>query len=330
MTDITKKSSHEKVIQLKGLDGSNPLAFLAALGTLRILNQAAETENIKMGWTQAGGNWNPLLHSDSYMDKDELVQILFNNAPNPINLLSHELLQKTAVTAKSWTNTLKFPYEAYRQYCRNAIKESNFSKREKTDAAAALGSDSTYITDKKVKRVKKTSLDFTAGNQSILKMMEEVVEQTKPAEIKQTLFNGFKYSKEITSLRWDPLDEKRQYALQAVDPTNSSGNPIQADAGANRLAIAGILELPLVPVGKRTNTIGIGFSKRGKYWVWPIWDKAISMDAVRSILKSFLSSIDSQSGKKSLRHRGIVQVYRSWIVMPSGRYRCFTPSDVLL
>src|SRR4051794_39113067 len=51
----------ENTILLSGLDGSNPLAFLAALGTLRTLSLALPDDRISMAWRIADGAWRPEL-----------------------------------------------------------------------------------------------------------------------------------------------------------------------------------------------------------------------------------------------------------------------------
>lgn len=58
---------------LSGLDGANPLAFLAALGTLAVL---AETEpQIKLGW-ESGARWVPYLVSPRPLEESELLKRL--------------------------------------------------------------------------------------------------------------------------------------------------------------------------------------------------------------------------------------------------------------
>src|SRR5262249_28324651 len=57
-------------LQLTGLDGSNPLAFLAAVGTLRLAAQAFDGR-ARMSWVQAG-RWIPLLHAPGGITADDL------------------------------------------------------------------------------------------------------------------------------------------------------------------------------------------------------------------------------------------------------------------
>ena len=54
-------------IELSGLDGSNPLGFLAALGTLAELS-ADPSMTYRMSWGTMSGIWRPRLHTNSPLD----------------------------------------------------------------------------------------------------------------------------------------------------------------------------------------------------------------------------------------------------------------------
>ena len=127
-------------------------------------------------------------------------------------------------------------------------------------------------------------------------------------------------------MRWDPVDEKRQYALQAVDPTNGSENPPLADPGANFLAVEG---LPLFPLIANHDASQPGFSddRKGRplFWRWPIWTKPLSLDSIRSVLVLQFDGSDALSANRR-SELGIAVIFQSGIVQPSGRYRCFTPA----
>lgn len=48
---------------LPGLDGTNPLGFLAALGILKLLTTEYESHEVTMSWSSKEGVWNPVLHN---------------------------------------------------------------------------------------------------------------------------------------------------------------------------------------------------------------------------------------------------------------------------
>ncbi len=57
---------------LEGLAGDNPLAFLAAMGTLRVLSQRWHDRRIRMSW-RCAGPWRPVLHIEGGCERTEVV-----------------------------------------------------------------------------------------------------------------------------------------------------------------------------------------------------------------------------------------------------------------
>jgi CRISPR-associated endonuclease/helicase Cas3 len=68
-------------IELTGLDGSNPLAFLAALGTLRLADHALEGR-AKLHWRREG-RWVPVLHLPPVSDLVECLHRLVHRVGDP-------------------------------------------------------------------------------------------------------------------------------------------------------------------------------------------------------------------------------------------------------
>jgi CRISPR-associated endonuclease/helicase Cas3 len=88
-------------VELTGLDGSNPLAFLAAVGTLRLADQAFDGR-ARLGWRRVG-RWVPVLYVP--IDNDELVGRLYPfvhrqpNADAAKNVKAREREYRTALKA---------------------------------------------------------------------------------------------------------------------------------------------------------------------------------------------------------------------------------------
>ena len=61
---------------LKGLDGSNPLGFLAAVGTLRAMTHASPASKWYLQWQMSDGAWTPKLLGDDPLSEDILVDLL--------------------------------------------------------------------------------------------------------------------------------------------------------------------------------------------------------------------------------------------------------------
>lgn len=62
---MTENKPEGKGLLLRGLDGSNPLAFLAAVGTLITVSNAQRENHVEMHWQQNSGGWRPVLKAAS-------------------------------------------------------------------------------------------------------------------------------------------------------------------------------------------------------------------------------------------------------------------------
>ena len=61
---------------LSGLDGGNPLAFLAAIGTLRAVTRAAPSAEWTLSWKMHDGHWSPVLGGSMPLKEDSLIELL--------------------------------------------------------------------------------------------------------------------------------------------------------------------------------------------------------------------------------------------------------------
>jgi hypothetical protein len=225
----------------------------------------------------------------------------------------------------SWQDKLQFPIPAFRDFCRAAASEPDCPRHE--FAAAWAGETAPARENDDIPLARKTRLDFTAGQQAFIKMLRALRKTTTPEDIQCALFEGWRYAPASTSMRWDPQDEKRQYAVQAVDPTNGAENPPLADAGANFLAVEAIPLFPLVP-DRWANQPGFDYAAEGQSFRWPLWRAPLSLDSIRSLLTLPLGDADRWPSTK--RHAlGLAAVFVSRVVQPSGRYRCFTPAQAV-
>lgn len=320
---------------LEGLDGSNPLAFLAALGTLRTLDLAWPERNVKMHWIEYGAAWRPVVRTEQQVKQDEVIEALHRHGSRPEDLVSYKLVEESeAASPKNkkgepkWRGRLRFPKKAFRRYCLSLQSDGKNENSRRHEFAAALATTADVETVDKKEVALRTRLDFTAGNQAFLEMIHEVIDSCSSTHLSQALFSQWDYQTGGLSLRWDPLDSSRQYALQAFDPTNSSKNPIRTMLGANRLAIEGLALYPLLPGEKTTYPPGFLRSQSQRFFRWPIWTVSLNTDIVRSILSSGQIMADVPD-RALLNEQGISELYESAIVQPSGRYRCFAPAEAL-
>lgn len=90
-------------IVMSGLDGGNPLGFLAAIGTFRTLSDAMPG-NVKMSWRQEMGGWRPCLviekSNDELIDQMEFADFLARLLGVPAKLPDDEILNQTKMLEK--------------------------------------------------------------------------------------------------------------------------------------------------------------------------------------------------------------------------------------
>jgi CRISPR-associated endonuclease/helicase Cas3 len=331
---VPSKSSvagkHRESICLSAVDGSNPLGFLAALGTLRILSGALPDHDLQMSWQQHSGAWRPVLSFTESLDETTILEALSTNGLKLERMFTPELLEKSKNDGPrnkkgepGWEDKLKFPVGHFREFCKAASAEpSPFAP-----FAAAWASELASKGEDEIQLARRTRFDFTAGNQAFIGMVRELHATCTKEDLRCSLFTGWRYSSTAVSMRWDILDEKRQYALQAIDPTNNSKNPPLADAGANFLAVEALPLFPMAPE-RRSSQPGFDRDEDGRSWSWPIWTSPLELDAIRSLLTLPFGSRDEWPAAER-RALGVPVVFRSAIVQPSGRYRCFTPAQSL-
>jgi hypothetical protein len=113
------------IIELTGLDGSNPLAFLAAIGTLRLADQAYPRQ-CRMKWI-AKDKWLPVLEAP--FSQEQLVAILLPM----LNRCGDDSAMESALKAQK-------TYEKHRKQARNAeaeVKKRRLPREERDTAIEA-------------------------------------------------------------------------------------------------------------------------------------------------------------------------------------------------
>jgi hypothetical protein len=298
---------------LFGLDGANPLGFLAALGTLRILSLAEQGPMPLLSWRVSEGAWRPSLHGSSSSTREHLVERI---------VAACELY--TCTVAFDLGDDLAVDPEAYRRYSLAAAESAAGGEPLHAEFAACFASESLTTEEGSVQDTALRTMSG-AGHQHFLKTMRNLVAETRAEHIYKTLFSRWQYDDPVRNmtLRWDPNDDSR-YALRWSDP---SGDPERARGGAmwgaSRLAIEGLPLLPVMPGGRQLETTGFrtGGSK-GTFLTWPLWTPPIALDTLRSLLALRELQHDSPD-RVELAQRGIDEVFRSQR-LTTGKFRNFT------
>ena len=277
---------------LTGIEGSNPLGFLASLGTLRLASQCWPDRRVTLRWVQASG-WQPELAGCPMDDAGELADHLASAAPW-VPLDAFEGIGKD----------LTVPLEVFGGVTRTVASTLAREDRRAADFVAAFGSD--VFQDDKGK-MERTSLCFItgSGHQHFLGTIRELSTGTDASHLREALVGPWRRADRGLSLRWDPEDAK-EYALRWADPSTDGVTSVW---GASRLAFEGLPLLPTMATVTRLRTTGFHSRNRALEFTWPIWNQAVSVDTVRSLL-ALRELVDDAPDRVQLAHMGVAEVFR--------------------
>jgi len=259
---------------LKGLNGSNPVGFMASVGLLRLLD--AQGNHARLGFTEDGG-----FHAwiECNPARDDIPGIVTKDAqsaagPQPWRL-EYEKQEKRGIKVVA---DLKAPPEQFRKFLASAIDEWLAGRPEQSNYAVAYGTD--VAADGKGS-TKPTAFHFTAANQQFLGAVEETRGKITRDWVEESLADRDGKAKPGSNLRWDP-DAERSRALMGVNPTDDG---TAVNAPLEWLAFRALPALPCVPVGSRILTCGVtGHRQDELRFHWPLWSCGASYATVRSLL----------------------------------------------
>ena len=133
---------------LTGLDGSNPLGYLAALGSLRLAQLRWPDFEPKLHWTRNGA-WRPVLSDLPGVNQQELCEGLLAAPSAPIPLF--ETLGKD----------LTVPPEVFAGFTRLCYEETLSGDRRPGDFASSFGSE---VCEDDNGRIRYTDFCFVTGS----------------------------------------------------------------------------------------------------------------------------------------------------------------------
>lgn len=311
---MTSNAHCENEVVLTGLDGSNPLAFLAALGLLNLVKTHNPNENPLLSWKKMMGMWRPAfigsrIKGESFCESLEMMLNSVDTTPFEID------------------DKLPFEVVKFRQNAVIHLRQGKSVNRRTLDMLSAFGSDicsneQGIFQDTKLRMIRSGD---SAGN-GFCAYARTICAGTSAAHIQRTLFEDWDYCDEGTSLRLDP-NEDRQYALRAGDPSKEATVSMR---GANRLAIEGMTLMYTAPVGRHLKTTGFSeLRRRSVYWTWPLWECPITVDTVKSVVSCPYLQEESIN-KRQILSMGISAVFRSRRVATSKYYNNLSPSFAVL
>ncbi len=309
---MTPSSSGQMI--LEGLDGANPLGFLAAIGTLRLLQAQDGDGSIHMGWEDTPSGWRPVL-TGFVGDESDLCDALHCSLTRRTSTI---LDIGVASGGKKHSN--KFPFDAVRFKLALADSVRDAGTRADADLLAALGAD--FYPDPKSGEFQCTAFKMVrsgdSSGQGMLHYAKAIRGQADEHALRHALFKPWRYRDEGFSLRWDPI-ENQSHALRWSDPSTSK---LGTEASANCLAFEGLPCLPCAIVGRQLATTGFSGGGTQKAFVWPLWTPKVDVDAVRSLL-ALHDLHQTPLRREALAARGVVEVFRATVIRPTQYYSNF-------
>lgn len=294
---------------LGGLDGSNPLGFLAALG---VVNAVADRRlDVRLAWIDDGA-WRPSLAAA--LELESLLTLLDEDrascASDPALGFSYE----------GGVRDLKPPPALWRSFLRTLALETSPDDRRAVDWAAAFATDVAVDNNG---NTKPTALHFTAGQQKFLDMAIKLQAGTTRDDLREAICGPWRYERKMPVLMWDATSS-RDYALRASNPAmeKKAGVP-----GADWLALRGLSFLAAFPRGDRIVTTGCGGEWKTGWFRWPVWDVPLGREMIRTVVR--LPGLGSMSATLR-RQRGVAAIFECRIKRSDqGGYGSFAPPSAL-
>ncbi len=127
-------------------------------------------------------------------------------------------------------------------------------------------------------------------------------------KLSECLFGPWSYEDEKYSMRWDPIEDRR-YALMWDDPA-ARRQGLGRSGWRTCLRIGDYRCSPVLSSKKGLGTTGFSKINGRDYFTWPIWNRPLSPDAVRSVL-SLKELRDERPDRRKLSDMGIKRIFRS-------------------
>lgn len=296
-------------LMLAGLNGMNPLGFLAALGTVRIARLFSV--NVRLRWERSSAAWRPNL-VDTVSDPDRFLDAL------------EQALRTLSLEPFKLDKRLPFDAKTYRKHALIAQSKASAHERRLADFITAFGSDALIDENGNFQdtlfRMVRTG---DSKGQGFLYYALQTSSTTTKDHLRNALFRPWNYADKSPSFRWDPIEDQR-YAMRWDDPSTNRLGTMQ---GANRMALEALPLFPAIP--RRASLATTAFSVNGQRqtcFTWPIWEVPLAEEVIRSLLT--LSDLRAEKiDRTTLAAQGIVDVFRSIRFAPNQYYKNLAPAN---
>ena len=251
---------------LTGLEGTNPLGFLAALGVQVAF--ASESEQPSLWWSTD-------VTPHALVDRNFSLERIADQALGIFKrwLNSPTLNPKRADGTKMPNgDDLKLEPRDIRAYLGDG-SQCDFGG----SLATALLAEGSLSANGKAKP---SDLYFTTGNQKFLYMIRKIMQGVTREDLLTGLTGPWIYQSKLPSLMWDISDD-RVYALRSVNPSNVKK---RTNPGPEALAVLGLSLHPVFGDQGRTHTQGCSGRWSEGWFSWPLWRKPARPHSVNALL----------------------------------------------
>ena len=237
---------------LFGLEGTNPLGFLAALGVQVVFS--AEDVQPRLWWSDD-------VAPHAIVDEEFTVDSIVDRALDAFAYWKDSLAtnpRRSDGSAMPKGDELKLIPEDIEAYLGQAV-QCTWSGALATALLAQGSLDNQGV-------AKPSDLYFTAGQQKYLDTARKVLVAADRDEIRTGLEGPWRYESGTPSLGWDVTDD-RVYALRANNP---SPEKKLTNPGPEALALLGLSQYPVFAGRERTDTQGCSGKWKDGHYSWPL------------------------------------------------------------
>lgn len=297
-------------MKLDGINGSHLFGFMAALGTLVLLDEYTRSQGLptpKLRFLRDG----TATISDFEVTEAALVGAVFDQLQSSRPYYEEELSEVK--------RPADFTYKKLEQLaCRANRREANIL----AGLACCVGEEVFEST---------VCAANGASHQNLVQSMRDVLSLVQREHLCAALFAPWRMKYEVSdairkelnlgsrkpTLRLDPADE-RLYALRFSNPTTT--NDFTTELGAQALAIPAFSVLVVVP---RDRPLSIASNRRGSrvFFSWSLWERPATLASVRSLL---VAGVDRP---EEMRARGAFAAFRAARVSGDKGKLSFAPSE---
>lgn len=249
---------------LSGLNGSDPLGFLAAIGLLRVVSRFDAEAKLRF---VPSGRWIPTILTAHPSELEDLVLedlARFRTSHPALDFARHSEDRKV--------QDLKPPPDVFRNFMRNVASHE--------EGAAFFAAYATGVAVDSSGQTKPTSFHLTAGQQRFMDAVLDILEHVTRDDLVEALNGPWTGREGVKNLRFRAASERLR-ALVSFDPSKAS---IRTQVGAYWLAFQALPCFPCVPVGLRVRTTGISGGGKNESFTWPIWTVPLTHFGVRALV----------------------------------------------